>query len=224
MKTELVKFEDMSLESITIALQDAFDDCESLFQAMEKHQKRLETFGKLLTAAKAKVPHGEWENFVIDTFAGRLPLRTAQRWMAGPKAPKMALLKPDTKADRIPDRVEVVEPGQTVVQPDPPEEPDPDPTPDPPTIRKTAAGSQKVPEPDKPRTQPIVPEIVEDETPAVQWPTVAMAPQWPDITLEQVVSQIIQQMEHEAQRKAAAKTLRKLADKLDPPKGSQDGR
>jgi hypothetical protein len=41
--------------------------------------------------------------------------------------------------------------------------------------------------------------------------------QWPDVSLEDLITGVIKKLEHDKQKKAAAKTLRKLADSLDPP-------
>jgi hypothetical protein len=227
MKTELASFESMSIEALEVAAQSAFEECEHVFQAIEKNRNRLEIFGRILTAAKAKVPHGQWEDWITDTFQGRLALRTAQRWMAGPKAPKVALLgesKNETvsRAARIPDRVEVVEsasePGDhsgdanKMVD----EQPSDDLTPDPPTIRKTAKGSEKVSEEKKPRTQPIVPEVLADDE--MEIAKVDPVAEWIDNhSLSEIVGRIVEKIEDDKARKLAAKQLRKLADQLDPP-------
>jgi len=153
MKTDLAILETMSLEALEVACQSAFEEVETVFQLVEKNRNRLEYFGRLLTAAKAKVlskwGHGHWEDWVTDTFQGRLPIRTAQRWMAVPKAPQMALLESGEvpRSSRKTGQVEVVESTR---------EPDADPAPEPPTQRKTAAGSRRTPGAEKPNTRPLI--------------------------------------------------------------------
>jgi hypothetical protein len=98
--SELTTFDDMTIEAIEVACQSAFEECESVFRAIDSKKNQLEIFGRLLTAAKKKVAHGEWENWLTDTFGGRLKLRTAQLWMS--KAQKVALLDSDEKPRIVP--------------------------------------------------------------------------------------------------------------------------
>ena len=93
------------------------------------------------------------------------------------------------------------------------DEPDDDPTPDPPTNRKTAKGSEKVSEDKKPRTQTVVPEILPDDDdeddPIDDW--------FATRSLEDVCKKWLGPPDDATANKSAAKHLRKLADKLDPP-------
>jgi hypothetical protein len=93
--------------------------------------------------------------------------------------------------------------------------PDPDPTPSPPTIRKTAAGSQKVSEAKQPRTQQVPVEIVPDEPEPRD--DAEIVSEWLVTTgFIDIVNEDLE-MKPDFQPKSAAKVLRKLADKLDPP-------
>lgn len=219
---QLVKFEDMSLEAIEVACQSAFEECESVFRAIESKGKQLEYFGRLLTAAKTKVAHGEWENWLTDTFQGQLPLRTAQRWMATAKAPQMALLNSDESSEIVPrserktGRVEVQEPGQQSVQADEPaakpeREKDDDPNPAPKTNTKHSAATAKAKEADRNPPAPITPEIIEE-------PKLDAVQQWiQSHSLSDLIGAVIDQLDGDKAKRKAAKELRKMADTLDPP-------
>jgi hypothetical protein len=121
--------------------------------------------------------------------------------------------KPETapRSERKPATVVVSVPEN----PDNSAAPDPDPTPDPPTIRKTAKGSQKVSEDKKPRTQQVPVEIVPDEPEPRD--DAEIVSEWLVTTgFIDIVNEALE-MKPDFQPKSAAKVLRKLADKLDPP-------
>jgi len=108
---------DMDIDVLTRECQDAFEECAFALQTLDSHWSKIEVFGRLLDAAKAKIPHGGWEDWVTDTFQGRLPMRTAQRWIAGakdkknPKAPEVAHLNSDTSEQQSQASVEVIDPA-----------------------------------------------------------------------------------------------------------------
>lgn len=220
MKSELSIIESMSLEAIEVACQSAFEEVETVFQVVEKNRNRLEYFGRLLTVAKAKVPHGQWEDWITDTFQGRLKLRSAQLWMS--KAQKVALLNSEQSGDsgqlapresRKSGRVKVSKPGQAAVQPEPTTEPQDDEaqevdTQDRPTIRTTPQGTQRVPETKKNPTAALTPVIVEEPEQSAE-ERIAFA--------VRELSQVLGQIAEDSERKKTAKQLRKLADELDPP-------
>ena len=87
---------------------------------------------------------------------------------------------------------------------------DDDPTPDLPSIRKTAAGSEKVGEDEKPRTQTVAAEILPDE-PKEILPEEKTLSDW----CEHEILEYLVATADDAKRRA--KALRKAADKLDPP-------
>ena len=70
----------------------------------------------------------------------------------------------------------------------------------------------KAKESSRPAPPVITPEIIDEPEKPVAQPK-----QWPEVSLEELVSAVLGKLEHDKQRKAAAKTLRKLADSLDPP-------
>ena len=186
--TDLTTFDDVSIEALTIAAQAAFEECENVFQLVDKKWKQLEYFGKILTAAKRKVPHGQWTQWLETTFDGRLPYRTAHRWIEESNLPHVADLRRQENRERNKRNgagVTVVEstsqPGQTGVQADTTQSDqggsgptgeerqtanqslNSGSTPGAATTqRKTAKGSKKTPEAERTPTQPVVPEIVDD--------------------------------------------------------------
>jgi hypothetical protein len=125
--------------------------------------------------------------------------------------------KPETapRSERKPADVVVSTPSETVYRDDSraatTEQPeDDDPTPDSPSIRKTAKGSEKVGEDKKPRTQQVVPEILDDE-PKEILPEEKTLSDW----CENEILEYLVASADDAKRRA--KALRKAADKLDPP-------
>jgi len=223
---QLIKFEEMDLVSIESALQAAFEECETVFRAIESKNKQLENFGRLLTAAKAKVAHGEWENWLTDTFAGRLKLRTAQLWMS--KAQKVALLESGEsepivpRSERKTGRVAVEKPGQTVAQPDHSADvnkmvDENAVTPAPKTNTKHSSATAKAKEAERAVPMAVTPVIFEED----ECDPVA---EWIECTgLVDAVSRIVEHRKFlerpagDKSRIAAARVLRKHADTLDPP-------
>lgn len=210
-----LKLSDLSIESIQAQLIESFEEVSDTLQVIDKNWKQLESFGRLLIAAKAKVPHGEWGDWIVDTFSGRLQLRTAQRWVSDVQNPQKAEARREkdreAKSSKATDlsllKSTESKASVTVV--------DPDPTPDPPTNRKTAKGSEKTSEDTKPRTQPVLPELIDDPgyddepDPVDDW--------FATRSLEDVCKKWLGDLEDATATKSAAKHLRKLADKLDPP-------
>ena len=101
------------------------------------------------------------------------------------------------------------EAGQTDVQTDD------DPTPDPPTQRKTAKGTEKVKETDKPKTAAITPEIIDDDPKA--GPTDAVEAYLDVVSPVQVVRDVLTRITDDGVRVKEAKRIRKEMDKFDPP-------
>lgn len=202
-------------------------------------QKAIDA-GRYLTAIKEQLEHGQWGGWLganwnysqktatqymqISNFTSGLNLTDASSIsealrMISDSKPETAPRSERKQADvvvSIPD----VQPGQTVVQPDEPdaEDVDDDPSPDPPSIRKTAAGSEKVSEDKKPRTQHVVPEILPDEpeTPEERHDSEIIEEWLKNTGFIDVVTEALEK-KPEFEAKKAAKVLRKLADKLDPP-------
>lgn len=97
---EVTNYDEMTIEQIEATAPMLFDEISDLLILFDKNRKRVEIFSQLLTAAKKKVPHGKWEDWLIDTFQGRLPIRTAQRWMQS-KAPSVALLESNEEPSEV---------------------------------------------------------------------------------------------------------------------------
>jgi hypothetical protein len=214
---QLVQFEEMSLEAIEVACQSAFEECESVFRAIESKGKQLEIFGRLLTAAKSKVAHGEWENWLTDTFAGRLKLRTAQLWMS--KAQKVALLESSEsepivpRSERKTGRVAVEKPGQTAVQPDHSADvnkmvDENAVTPAPKTNTKHTPATAKAKEADRAVPMAVTPVIVEEPETTPEAKTLS------DWSVDEILTFLKESADN---RKKRAKEMRKAADELDPP-------
>ena len=211
--SDIATFDDMTIEAIEVACQSAFEECESVFRAIDSKKNQLEIFGRLLTAAKKKVAHGEWENWLTDTFQGRLKLRTAQLWMS--KAQKVALLDSDEKphivprAERKTGRVKVTESNHPESSDSSPErDPDPNPAPKTNTLHKPATAKAK--EANRLVPAAVTPEIVDDVAEILQSP-------W--IKVEESLCTIAEewQLLGQKERKQLAKKLKKLHEQIDPP-------
>jgi hypothetical protein len=222
--SELTTFDDMTIEAIEVACQSAFEECESVFRAIDSKKNQLEIFGRLLTAAKKKVAHGEWENWLTDTFHGRLPFRTAQRWMATAKAPEVALLKSD-KVDHVPrserktGRVKVEQSASQSADVSEkvdtrPVDDDPNPAPQTNTLHKPATAKAK--EADRPIPAAVTPEIVNEPGYDRQaWDDPVPEKTLADWSVDQMLAFLKDSADEPKKR---AKELRKAADELDPPK------
>lgn len=90
MATNEIKFNELSLETLTELAKESFDECSNVFQVIVENENRLANFGRILAACRAKVPHGKWSEWVQETFAGRLTMRTAQRWIVEAVEPERA--------------------------------------------------------------------------------------------------------------------------------------
>ena len=236
----------LPIESVTVQLRELFDDCEQTLRVVESIQpddwRRVQNFGKMLARARQLTPHGEWADYITDTFAGRLTMRVAQRIVAAELNPdaeekrkekdrKRKAAKSNTTESAIPSHLKTA----NVVVSTPAEqsyphcitcgghhggefcqrEQDPDPAPNPPTQRKTAKGSEKVGEDKKPPTQTVVPELLPDEP---------SSDPWEYMTFGDIIAVAVSKLADETQQKKAAKELRKLADKLDPPDETKPGK
>lgn len=90
MTTNAMKFNELALETLTELAKEAFDECSSVFQVIVDNENRLANFGRILAACREKVPAGKWTEWLQQTFSGRLPLRTAQRWIVEAVDPEKA--------------------------------------------------------------------------------------------------------------------------------------
>lgn len=227
--------EDQPLEVLTELAKGMYEECQSVLEAIVSNEKRLQYFGRVLTACRKKVPHGEWESWLQQTFGGSLNLRTARRWIADYSDPeskeqrnskRVQSVKTDTVSEMTP-QVQVVEPGLK-------EEPK--------TNTKHTAENAKAKESEKTAPRPVLveAELVQkttDDFGAYLESKIAADP-----ALAAEVDKAAKEMEAEAaafeektlsdfsireigeylkesaeEPKERAKWLRKLADELDPP-------
>lgn len=231
--------EDQPLEVLTELAKGMHEECRDVLDMVIKNEKRLAHFGRVLAACRAKVPHGQWSQWVQETFSGSLPIRTAQRWIAEASDPEKA------EAARAKDRqakaaksnapdLAHLKPGVQVVEPGLKEEPR--------TNTKHTAENAKAKESEKPAPRPVLveAELVQkttDDFGAYLESKIAADP-----ALAAEVDKAAKEMEAEAaafeektlsdfsireigeylkesaeEPKERAKWLRKLADELDPP-------
>lgn len=79
----LVRFEDLPVEALTEVAQEKFQ--EALWATEKALAKQLE-FGRVMLIVKSKLPHGEWCNWVRDTFDDQISLRSIQCHMKASQA------------------------------------------------------------------------------------------------------------------------------------------
>lgn len=153
MTTNAIKFNELSLETLTELAKESFDECSNVFQVIVENENRLANFGRILAACREKVPAGQWTEWLQQTFAGCLPLRTAQRWIVEAVDPEKAeanrerdrkakARKAKAKSDAPPATpgVEVVDPGLK---------------PEPKTNTKHTAENRKANPEEQPATRPV---------------------------------------------------------------------
>ena len=220
----------LPIESVTVQLRELFDDCEQTLRVVESippdEWKRVQNFGRMLARARQLTPHGEWTDYITDTFAGRLTMRVAQRIVAAELNPdgaekrkekdrKRKAAKSNTTESEIQSHLKTS--GGVVTNPDKPaKEKDPDPAPNPPTNRKTATGSEKPSEESKPRTATITPGILPGEVEMAAADKTADCIAWMQtFELPEVVTMWLGT--NGLTDKQLAQALHKAADKLDPP-------
>lgn len=89
----LTTLDSLSLDALTKAAKESFAECSQVFTLIERKWNHLEHFGRILSAAKKKVPYGEWEQWIMTTFQGKLPSRTARQWISDVERPELADLR-----------------------------------------------------------------------------------------------------------------------------------
>jgi len=234
MKTQMINFEGMALETLAEAANDAGEQ-------VEKHAKSAVsiaiTAGRALTAAKSQVPHGEWLgwlgknwNYKQSTAHSYMQIANSQHAgnLADAKSIREALrmitdAKQETEPEIVPraerktGRVEVQEVGQTIVQAEEAKpEKDDDPNPAPKTNTKHTPATAKAKEADRPAPQAITPVIIEEpEQEAFEIDPKTLS----DFGVDEIFEFI--ETISGGDEKAFAKRLRHLADRLDPPKAGK---
>jgi hypothetical protein len=223
-----VTFVNLTVEARTEVIKEA---AEESAWAIESTDKKLARLAELLKQQKGALGHGKWLPWIRETFGDSdSAIWKVQRWMRGKSnnAPAHYLDlgedQPDVaesaivpRAERKTGRVEVEKVGQPIVQADPPKpEKDDDPNPAPKTNTKHSPVTAKAKEADRPAPQIVTPVIVEE-------PEATKEPEDPFryCTFDTIIEIAIGKLsDSDDQRKQAARRLRKLADKLDPPKPS----
>lgn len=235
MKHELKQLDGIPLETLAEMANEAGEQVEK--QARNAVVSAVAA-GNALDAAKKSVPHGEWLSWLGKNW--NYSQQTASRYMAVSlhfasigalkdaksvnDALRMIAEHKETETprqERKTGRVEVVKPaaetvGQQVVQAEKQTGPKADENAvpaDPKTNTHHRPETAKAQESRRPAPPVITPEIIDEPA-----QTTEQQKQWPEVSLEELVTAVLAKLEHDKQRKAAAKTLRKLADKLDPPK------
>lgn len=89
MSTTLATFEDLSIEALTEAARESF---EEVSWALEKTLNHASNFGRILSAVRKKIPHGQWAGWVQETFGDTVSLRRIQRYMQIANASDQTLL------------------------------------------------------------------------------------------------------------------------------------
>lgn len=191
--------------------------------------------GNALNVMKERVAHGEWVAWLGANFD--YSRQTASAYMTLASNVKRFTFEPTSirealrliseqqseaaespivpRSERKTGRVEVQKLGQSV-KPDeqeanPEREKDDDPNPAQKTNTKHSAATAKAKEADRKPPTPITPEIIDD-------PKVDPVQQWiQSHSLSDLIGAVIDQLDGEKAKQQAAKELRKMADKLDPP-------
>jgi hypothetical protein len=208
--------------------QEANDNHEQVISNAKKAISAAMAAGAALLRAKEQVAHGEWGAWQKQNLNYSQP--TASRYMTiASNYSSMNNLKDakdindalrmisERKAEENPEhvprserktgrvRVEQSNHSADVNEKVDTRPVDDDPNPAPKTNTKHSKATAKAKEADRPVPATVTPEIVDEPK------------QWPDVSLEDLITGVIMKLEHDKQKKAAAKTLRKLADSLDPP-------
>lgn len=208
--------EDQSLETLTEIAKGMYDECKDVIDMIRNNEARLTYFGRILSACRCKVKHGEWEAWVQSTFGGALTLRTAYRWIADAVDPSAKQARNAKKAEARANLPPVAEmkPGVVVS--------DPDPNPEPRSNTKHTAENAKAKESEKPAPRPVAvqAELVQKVTdePAPSQPAAFEEKTLSDFSIREIGEYLKESAEEPKER---AKWLRKLADELDPPKANE---
>lgn len=197
-----ITFAKLTIEARTEVIKECVASSSLSIKKTEAEMTRL---AELLRQQKEALGHGKWIPWIRETFADdESQIRRVQRYMQVSNATFVSYLEFGEQSEKYTPRSERKTGQVEVVDPD---EPDDDPTPDPPTNRKTATGTEKVKEADKPKTAAITPEILPEESFSEE----RTLSDWSET---QILDFLVATAEEPKQR---AKRLRKAADRLDPP-------
>lgn len=102
MTQTLATFEDLSIEALTEAARESF---EEVTWSLEKTLNHASNFGRILSAVRKKIPHGQWAAWVQETFGDTVSLRKIQRYMQIANASDQTLLEGAKTIDEALDRI-----------------------------------------------------------------------------------------------------------------------
>jgi len=88
--SDLIKFEDLSLEALSEVAKEAFEECN---WALEKALDKATKFGRILLIVRRQVQHGQWTEWCEETFGDAISLRKIQRYMQIANASDQTLLE-----------------------------------------------------------------------------------------------------------------------------------
>ena len=98
--SELIQLDNLSLDTLTELAKESFADCQDALQVYLDNEQKLKRFGDILRACREKVPHGQWQQWVLETFAGHLSIRAVQLWIADAADPEKRQKRLEQKAAR----------------------------------------------------------------------------------------------------------------------------
>lgn len=218
MLANIIDLNILPLETLAEMANEAGEQAEK--NAKSTVQKAIDA-GRYLIAAKEQIEHGNWLTWLGQNW--NYTRRQAQTYMEISNAKRASHL---TDAKSIREALRMI--GEEKAENEPFDAPrserktgqvwvvdvEADQPVDPPTIAKTAKGSEKVREDKKPRTQAVVPELLqaddsEEADPVDDW--------FATRSFEDVCKKWIGDTDDATKKKAAAKHLRRMADVLDPP-------
>lgn len=109
----LATFEDLSIEALTEAARESF---EEVGWALERTLNHASNFGRILSAVRKKIPHGQWAGWVQQTFGDTVSLRKIQRYMQIANASDQTLLEGAKTIDEALERIAEPKPRKASVE------------------------------------------------------------------------------------------------------------
>jgi hypothetical protein len=98
--SELIQLDNLSLDALTELAKESFADCQDALRVYLDNERKLKRFGSILIACREKVPHGKWQQWVLETFAGHLSIRAVQLWIAEAQEPEKRQKRLDDQKTR----------------------------------------------------------------------------------------------------------------------------
>lgn len=98
--SDLIQLDNLSLDTLTELAKESFADCQDALQVYLDNEKKLQRFGSILKACREKVPHGQWQQWVLETFAGHLSIRAVQLWISDAADPEKRQKRLESERER----------------------------------------------------------------------------------------------------------------------------